>query len=389
MRSSLTTWAELPPIDGRVLVIVNSPTQHQAEVDTLLNQLIALVDPANLSVIAASCWRQCLLDHGVMPDSLLLTLDADGRDLELNYFLEAVTTIQWVMRRQFRAIVGSAPHSMYNEELKEVFERRVGLLMGDGVFLAHALPQRYVYTFDWEGLLRRLWGSRKLDIYRADCRAIVDDCYREWVARGSRPTDDDSGFDGEWSIVERRLGQPLLAFDESSEQPMLPDDLPGPLASFLTDLRSGLYRYDATLITLASECAATVRGREVAIAERDERAEAVHVREAIIADLHARQIREVALRDAMLADLEAAWQKEVVSRDATIAELSAQQGREIAIRDVTMADQLAERDRRLAALQIEVNRRDQLLADLQAERVREVNLRDEMIAGLRRPKDQP
>jgi hypothetical protein len=214
---AISTWSELGRRTGNVLLVVNSEPGAEGEVDAALAHLSACADAPH--VIAPSAWRRRLVAGGVAVDRAMYARDLDGSDVEINYFLETTPALQWIESKRFALVAGSAPHSMYNEEVKEIFEQRVALFLGDGVFVAHSLPQPYLYLFDRAALLARQARYARVDRYRTLSRAIVDDCYRIWQAQQSRATP--AVRDGErcnelTGVLRAHLGDALLEFDEAS-----------------------------------------------------------------------------------------------------------------------------------------------------------------------------
>src|SRR5262245_35098756 len=146
MKTGLITWRELPSIGGNVLVIINSAVGDEGEVAALVERLAERAPSGAMHAIAAQVWQPWLTARNWAASRVLFTTDVNGQELELNYFLETPEALQWILERRFAAVAGSLPHSQYNDEVKEVFERRVGLFLGRARFLAHALPTPFVYV---------------------------------------------------------------------------------------------------------------------------------------------------------------------------------------------------------------------------------------------------
>ena len=153
--------------------------------------------------------------------------------LELNYFLESAVALQWILGHQFTAVIGSAAHSLHNDEVKDVFERRVALFLGSSVFLAHALPRRYVYVLGLGDLLQRMTRPEKVAGYGTMSRALVDDLLALWRARGCPVVDDQKRFDDECEILVRHLGAETIAFDEMPRHRSSPHEGSSPVAEFV------------------------------------------------------------------------------------------------------------------------------------------------------------
>ena len=217
MTPTISTWSELGRRSGNVLLVVNSPDGAEGEVAAVCGRLAACGDV--LHVIAPWSWRRCLTAHGITGERAMYARDCDGSEVELNYFLETMPALRWIESKQFALVAGSAPHSMYNEEVKEIFEQRAALFLGHGLFVAHALPQPYVYLFDQPALLARQARYAKVDRYRTLCRAIVDDCHGVWREQRSRSVPD--GLDGPGcaelsAVLKAHFGAAFLEFDEAS-----------------------------------------------------------------------------------------------------------------------------------------------------------------------------
>jgi hypothetical protein len=155
MKPGLFTWNELEPIHGKVLVVVNSVAGDTAPVEALLATIDSHLPAAILHVIATTAWQGWLDRRGIAADRVLIATDDEGRDVELNHFLESPAAVLWTVANQFSCITGTEAHSVYNEEVKDIFERRVLVLLGEGRFLAHTLPNPYVYALDLARLLER------------------------------------------------------------------------------------------------------------------------------------------------------------------------------------------------------------------------------------------
>ncbi|HEX9366912.1 MAG TPA: hypothetical protein VF921_09800 [Vicinamibacterales bacterium] len=250
MTTGITTWDELGRLDGGVLAIVTSPDGDRGAVDALLDELARHVDAPAIHVIAGPAWRACLSDRGLSGDRALFTMDDHGRAIELNHFLETPAVVRWAVSRRFGTIVGSAAHGLHNEEVKDIFEQRVCLLLGDGGFLAHTLPGPYVFRFDLPGLLHRLNRGPKLEAYTAASRALMDDLYRIWQRAGAPATCDDPGFSDVVPALARHLGPAVLAFDEAAPIPIPQDGAADGLVRFVTHLRQVLFERDEHLAVL-------------------------------------------------------------------------------------------------------------------------------------------
>ena len=279
MTAGIMTWDELGRLHGNVLAIVTSPDGDRGAVDALFDELARRVDASAIHVIAGPAWRAWLSDRGFPGDRTLFTIDDHSREIELNHFLETAAVVRWAVSRRFGTILGSAAHGLHNEEVKDIFEQRVCLLLGDGGFLAHTLPGPYVFRFDLPGLLHRLSRRPKLEAYTAASRALIDDLYATWRRAGAPGACDDPGFSDVVPVLTRHLGPAVLAFDEVAPIPIPQDGTADGLVRFVTHLRQVLCERDERLA---------------------ERGAAVDVRDAIIEQLRAERGSAVTLRDTII-----------------------------------------------------------------------------------------
>jgi hypothetical protein len=236
----ITTWEELGRLSGRVLAILNSPVEDQPTAAALFDELQGPAGACDLHVIAGPEWRQWLKARNVPDDHLLFSVDATGTSLELNHFLESPAAMVWAAQRRFDAAVGSAAHALYNDEVKEIFERRLPLLVGAGRYLAHTLPNRYVFVLDLPALLIRFSRLQKLEEYDRRCRALVEDLHRVWSALGRRAVADEPAASGVFQVLGRHLPPDVFAFDEESLTPLAQPDLSRAFADLVLYLRSVL-----------------------------------------------------------------------------------------------------------------------------------------------------
>lgn len=268
MKSGVTTWQELERIGGEALVVVNSEREDERAAAALFDELTLHVSPHAVYVIASSAWQPWLVARGLSPDRLLPCADAEGRDLELNHFLESPPAVLWMLTKRFEVIVGSAPHNMYNEEIKDIFERRACLVVRDGYFLAHTLPQPFVTVLDLPSVLGRFTRREKVEAYKATSREIVDDLFQIWVKHGRPQACDSRHFTDVVNALGTQLGTEVLDFDEVSPIPIeQPDD-------------------HQPVVEQALLVADVLRKHDQRLAEADQqRVNAVKLRDAIIDDL--------------------------------------------------------------------------------------------------------
>lgn len=289
MTPGVCTWSELGPVDGNVLVLVNSAEDEAGAVAALLDMLRDLVPPDGLHVLATTAWRTWLDGRGVAADHVLLAIDDEGREVELNHFLESPAAVLWCLAKRFRCIVGTEAHSVYNEEVKDILEQRVLLLLGDGRFLAHTLPNPYVYVLDLARLVERSGRDVKVREYERRSRALVDDLHRLWRASRSPAVADGDDYTDVLQVIERHMGPALLVFDEAGAIPLPHDPITGAFAGVVAHVHDVIGEHDRQLLAMTKLHA--------------ERSEAVEVRERLLAELSAERVEAVNLRDAMIEDL--------------------------------------------------------------------------------------
>lgn len=291
MTPGITTWDEIGRLHGSVLAIINSPPEDRQTVATLFDQLQASAAGCALHVIAGREWRAWLKARHVPDDRVLVSEDAAGTSLELNHFLDSPNVTMWTAARRFEQVIGSAPHAVYNDEVKDIFERRLTLLVGAGRYLAHTLPNPYVFVLDLPALLVRLARRHKMEEYAATCRALVGELHRLWIDLGApdvpadpvRPPDapaleTTAAFD----VVRRHLRPDLLAFDEAAPIALSQPDLSHAFADVVLHLQQTLREHDEQLA---------------------DRSDAVTAREAIIAEIQAERVAAVNLRDTIIENL--------------------------------------------------------------------------------------
>jgi hypothetical protein len=373
----VATWQELAGIDGNVLLIVNSPAADVHAVERVFDALAERVPPSRLHVIATAGWSGWLSKRGWSDDRVLLGADTADGELELNYFLETAEALRWTGTGRFAAIIGSAPHNLYNEEIKDTFEQRVGVILGAGRFLTHTLPQPYLFSFTLADLLQRFNRDRKAAAYVVTCRAVVNDAYRLWTESSKGNTGDGLPFDDVTAALERHLGSGVLTWDEASP---IPIDRPGAgeaAADFLAYLGETLTAIIGSQQRDLDRLQAEIERRDDRLRElHEELAREVQIRDDRLTALHEQHVQDVQTRDTQLADLHEELAREVESRDRRLAELHEEMAREVEIRD-----------RRLAELHEElvkqVQIRDQNLVAMDQDRRESVALRDGIINDLR------
>lgn len=280
MTPGFTTWEAVGSIEDNVLLVVNSRSDDEAAVAAVVDELVRRA-PRTLHVIAAASWREWMIEHGIDGERALYASDADGHDIELNHFLESSVAIRWMLPKAFQIVVGSAAHSVFNDEVKEIFEQRVALFLGDGHLLAHALPETGLYVFDLASVLHRLGRVPKRERYQARCRDLIDDFHRMWRDQGCPQVADDVDSREVVGVLGAHLGAAVMAFDERNETPLTSgDDTAGGAAHLMRHVEDVLHLHSLH----ASHLQDVIHARDEALAERNE---AVNIRDAIIEQLRA------------------------------------------------------------------------------------------------------
>lgn len=351
----LTTWHEMQPLPRSILVVVNSHWHNEDEVSRLFERLRSQ-DGTALHVVAPPAWRNRVAAEGIGAGHFQAAADAHGNELELNYFLEWPATLRWLASLDIQAVVGTTPHAQYNDYVNDIFEQRVALLLRQGVFLAHTLPQPYVYVFDAAGLLRRMDRLAALDQYRSACKSIVDDCYRLWRVEGSPAVSDRSDRRDVIDVLTTRLGPAILGFDEASPIPLQRPHDNTRLATFVAHLND-------------------------AIAERqrllDERIEAVQIRDDIIKQMGGDHTESLHIRDEIIHEIDVERLQAVGLRDDIIQEVGATR-EEVA----RMREQII---REIGTVRVEIaGMRDQIIREIETVRAENTATREEILAEVHR-----
>lgn len=296
---------------GRTLVAVNSPPDRPEELAAVLERLDRAA-ASDVHVIAPLPWRAWLDARGWPADRVLFAADSAGRPIELNFFLEQLDALHWIVAREFAVVVCTAPHSLYNDEIKDTLERRVALFLGAGRFVTHTLPQPYVYVLELADLLRRLDRDRRSAAYAATAGALMADLHAKWIAAG-RPERADPATPPVDAVLAKHLG-PLMAFDESSVPEgagLVSLDVLAPFVVYLEGvLHPALGLRDAHVQDLYATAS-----RQLA---------AIETRDRLLAELHEEMGREVGRRDAINAGISQERREAVSERDAIIDRLRAE-----------------------------------------------------------------
>ena len=224
--------------------------------------------------------------HGVPVEHILFSVDEQGADIELYYFLQTPTAMRWIASKPVALLSGSAPHSLYNDDVNVLFEQRAALVLPDGWLLTHALPERGIYLFDFPGVMERLGRQPKTDAYRVWCRGLIDDLHAVWLRQGSPEVSDDRNRTDVVEILRARLGVKMLEFDETGAVPP-PPALNGvePGVAFARYLQDVIRDRDRRFVEVLDHLGAVERDRDRILAERNA---AVNARDRMIDDLHVR-----------------------------------------------------------------------------------------------------
>jgi hypothetical protein len=256
-------------VDGSVLLIVNSAADRAGVVTDLFRELGSRA--AEVHVIAPPAWREWTAANKLPAERVRYAIDAAGAEIELNHFLETPAAIEWVGDGRFRLIVGSEPHSLYNEEVKAIFEQRVALVLGGGCFLTHALPERGVYVFDRAGLVKRFGRSVKEAMYRSWCRTLVDDLHSLWIEQDQPGAVDTFDRGPVTRLLTAHLGDAVMGFDEAGPIPFAHDDgVAGATADLLSHLNGVIRERDAHAAATAAQLDAVQRDRDQILSERND-----------------------------------------------------------------------------------------------------------------------
>jgi hypothetical protein len=296
MTPGFTTWAEIGTIQGNLLVVINSADGALDTVGRLFEAVEAHL-AGTMYVVAPLGWGEWLSTKG-LTHRTLFSADNQGRALEINHFLESPEALMWQSSTGFQTIVGTDPHSMYNEEVKQPFEQRACLLIGAGCFLAHSLPSPYVFIFDMAWLLERCGRAQKVSRYQRVSRAMINDLHNLWIERGRPSGEDDSDVGGVADVMSRAMTPAVLAFDEDAADRSGDEDLRnavvGVVSHWVTLMVALTHRYAERLQAVSAEREALLREWEAtqqhATELHRERVEAVNLRDQIIEDLRHRPL---------------------------------------------------------------------------------------------------
>ena len=233
------TWPQMQRLEQPVLLVLNSAPNAQGEIAQIIERLAALTSVDELRVIGPSALQKDVQQLGVRKRHYLPA--RVGRDdLELYYFLETPPALRWIAELAPKTVVGSSPHNMYNEEVKDLFEMRVAAILHEAVLLAHSLPNAYVYVLETQDLLARAARKQKVDAYRASVGALLEDFHQQWVDLGRPGFDDRQNFADVETTFARHLGPAVLTYDEVSPIPIARADASSPDVDVFTFVRERL-----------------------------------------------------------------------------------------------------------------------------------------------------
>lgn len=173
-------WADALGSEGRILLVVNSQPQAQAEVTRVVNALRSSGVLSRLAVLAPAPLSGDLIRCGISGDSVL------SFDVEVGYFLESARAIQWSIRQQASVVMGSEPYAPNNEEVKFQFERSVAPLIGRGRFLTHSLPHDEVFLLSVDDLWRRAARPSGLSAHSGRVEDALQQLHSLW-SEGAQP----------------------------------------------------------------------------------------------------------------------------------------------------------------------------------------------------------
>jgi len=215
----ITTWSKFRlGIDDKLLLICNSPVQELSNVSFLLEHLEKIIPQDRIYVVANSSWKEYFVENKSISEQRILFTCVDSQELELNFFLENYKFLQWLDSIRPEFVIGSVAHSLYNDEVKYIFEQKISFCLRQGTFIAHTLPQEYLYLLDQEDIVKRLSRLSKIEEYQSISNSIVDDFYKLWVERGQPEIDDREDFIEENTLLSKYLGSEVFYLDEKDEK---------------------------------------------------------------------------------------------------------------------------------------------------------------------------
>jgi hypothetical protein len=210
-----TTWDALGRVRTPVLLIVNSRPADVPEIEAAITALTTVAAVRDLRVVAPVAAVPLVGRLGVVSEHIR-PATVHGAELELNFFLEHEQAFEWVARHRPATFMGTAPHSLYNEEVKEIFESRVLMFLGGGTLLAHVLPAPFLYRLRAQDLIVRSERPAKLLAYRTLTDQLLADFHAQWIARGAPAQDDTPDYRDVADTFARHFGRQSLTYDEQS-----------------------------------------------------------------------------------------------------------------------------------------------------------------------------
>lgn len=322
MKLGVSRWDELGSLDGNVLVFVNSHPVETERVEAFFAQLASVVAPAHTFVVAEPEWQPLLSRLNLVGGNILLAADSAGARLELTHFLQTPIVMQWAIPRQFRLIVGTAAHSLYNEEVKNLLEERM-LLVNDGAwFMAHALPSPYLYLLDGAELLERVARPSKLSEYQTASRLIVENLYQRWISGGQPHSE--PAVAATAAIMFDHLPSSISPRNEIHADPAR-REVPGPVLDLVHRFRQIVIEHDRWLSIAESRSHAAERQAEGQVRELESQLQAhaneLDVHREFLASVQAERDESVNVRDRLLDEARTTQGLVIGARDKIIDDL--------------------------------------------------------------------
>jgi hypothetical protein len=289
MTHGVDTWNALAPADGNVLLIVNSSDGDTAPVEAAVDRVLALVPVERVYAISSVSWRSWLAERGIDGNRLLVALDSEGKPYDISFFLNLPVTLRWVHSRAHALVLGTVPHNLYNEEIQDVFERRVALLLGGGAFIAHTLPNEFVYVLRLADLLRRFGRESARRRYVSVAQAMVDELAQKWIEQGRPPVADTPNTEA-MAIMRRHLPEGVKNFDENHPVAMESDNVDS-IAEYVRELQATLVDASRSVIDAGRSVIQSTEAANHMTGIVKELQVAVDTRDRIIEQLRAEQDR--------------------------------------------------------------------------------------------------
>lgn len=176
MSSTLQPLAEVLAASRRTLLIVNSHSADQAEIDNVVSALEANGGLVRVAAMAPAALCPALARRGIAATAIL------PFELEIGFFLQSDCALQWAVRQSPDLIVGSEPYAPNNEEVKTQFELRVAPMLGAGRLVAQGLPDDRAMLFTAEDLWRRAARQEAVAAHRDRVAHALERLHQTWSA---------------------------------------------------------------------------------------------------------------------------------------------------------------------------------------------------------------